>query len=87
MADIDFNLFNLITQVGEGKIEIYDAELRRQLNPTTADLRFADSIVKSVLENQGPAILNSTGKYLWNDINLFNSGVTVTCWDFITVGH
>lgn len=49
--------------MGEGKIDIHDAELRRQLNLTTADLRFADSIVKSVLENQGTAYLNSTGKY------------------------
>ena len=35
-------------QVSEGKVEILDAELRRQLSLSTEDLRFADNIVKQV---------------------------------------
>ena len=34
---------------GEGKIDIHDQELRKQLNLTTADLRFADDLVKATV--------------------------------------
>ena len=39
-----------LTQLEDARVEVYDPELRRQLNLTTEDLRFADFIVKSVSE-------------------------------------
>ena len=43
---------------------MYDPELRRQLNLSTADLRFADNLVKIVTENQGGDLFDETGEYL-----------------------
>lgn len=45
----------------EGKIEIHDPDLRKQVNLTTADLRFADYLVKAtVTEGESDLFLDDT---------------------------
>ena len=48
-------------QVEEALIQIHDPELRKLLNPTTADLRFADYLVRHVTENRDDVFLDGTG--------------------------
>lgn len=48
-------------QVEEARIQIHDPELRKILNLTTADLRFADYVVKHVTENRDDVFLDGTG--------------------------
>ncbi|NXF88532.1 AVL9 protein, partial [Eubucco bourcierii] len=43
------------------EVQIHDPELRKILNPTTADLRFADYLVKHVTENRDDVFLDGTG--------------------------
>lgn len=45
----------------EANIHIQDPELRKVLNLTTADLRFADYLVKHVTENRDDVFLDGTG--------------------------
>ena len=45
----------------EARIHIQDAELRRLLALTTADLRFADYLLKHVMENREDVFLDGTG--------------------------
>jgi hypothetical protein len=40
-----------IQQIDGGKVDILDIELRKQLNLSTEDLRFADFLVKSVIND------------------------------------
>jgi len=47
--------------VTDGKVEFHDIELRRQLSLTTADLRFADHLVRSISDEKGNIFLDSTG--------------------------
>ncbi|XP_005249727.1 late secretory pathway protein AVL9 homolog isoform X4 [Homo sapiens] len=47
--------------VEEALIQIHDPELRKLLNPTTADLRFADYLVRHVTENRDDVFLDGTG--------------------------
>uniref|UniRef100_A0AAY5KGK2 UDENN domain-containing protein n=1 Tax=Esox lucius TaxID=8010 RepID=A0AAY5KGK2_ESOLU len=47
--------------VEEAKIQIGDPELRKLLSLTTADLRFADYLVKHVTENREDVFLDGTG--------------------------
>ncbi len=42
-------------------MEILDPELRRQLTLTTADLRFAENLVKMASENQDDLLFGETG--------------------------
>ena len=42
-------------------MDILDPELRRQLSLTTADLRFADYLVRCVTEDSGDVFLDDTG--------------------------
>lgn len=42
-------------------VHIQDLELRKTLNLTTADLRFADYLVKHVTENRDDVFLDGTG--------------------------
>lgn len=42
-------------------MQIHDPELRKILNPTTADLRFSDYLVKHVTENRDDVFLDGTG--------------------------
>ena len=58
--------FNQITniflfKVCDAKIDILDPELRKQLTLTTADLRFAENLVKSSTDNQGDQLFDETG--------------------------
>lgn len=45
----------------EARILIHDPELRKVLSLTTADLRFADYLVKHVTENRDDVFLDGTG--------------------------
>nr|XP_014346362.1 PREDICTED: late secretory pathway protein AVL9 homolog isoform X2 [Latimeria chalumnae] len=55
------HLSDAIVEVEEARIQIHDPELRKVLNPTTADLRFADYLVKHVTENRDDVFLDGTG--------------------------
>uniref|UniRef100_A0A7N8XE74 AVL9 homolog (S. cerevisiase) n=1 Tax=Mastacembelus armatus TaxID=205130 RepID=A0A7N8XE74_9TELE len=55
------HLSDAIVEVEEARIQIHDPELRRILNLTTADLRFADYLVKHVMENRDDVFLDGTG--------------------------
>ncbi|KFM58158.1 Late secretory pathway protein AVL9-like protein, partial [Stegodyphus mimosarum] len=54
-------LFDVIVEVEDGKIEILDPELKKQLNLTTEDLRFADHLVRHVMEDRQDVFLDGTG--------------------------
>ncbi|CAG5133981.1 unnamed protein product [Candidula unifasciata] len=45
-------LIDVLVEVGDGKLDIRDKELQRHLSLTTADLRFADYLVKIVTEEK-----------------------------------
>uniref|UniRef100_A0A671RB64 UDENN domain-containing protein n=1 Tax=Sinocyclocheilus anshuiensis TaxID=1608454 RepID=A0A671RB64_9TELE len=47
--------------VDEARIQIHDPELRKMLYLSTADLRFADYLVKHVTENKEDVFLDGTG--------------------------
>ncbi|KAG8572451.1 hypothetical protein GDO81_012047 [Engystomops pustulosus] len=51
----------IFTKVEDARISIHDPELRKILNPTTADLRFIDHLVKHVTENRDDVFLDGTG--------------------------
>ncbi|XP_023569223.1 late secretory pathway protein AVL9 homolog isoform X2 [Octodon degus] len=51
----------IFTKVEEALIQIQDPELRKLLHPTTADLRFADYLVRHVTENRDDVFLDGTG--------------------------
>ncbi|KAM8966361.1 late secretory pathway protein AVL9 homolog [Pelodytes ibericus] len=55
------HLSDAIVEVEETRIQIHDPELRKTLNPTTADLRFTDHLVKHVTENRDDVFLDGTG--------------------------
>lgn len=55
------HLSDAIVEVEEAVIQIHDPELRKLLNPTTADLRFADYLVRHVTENRDDVFLDGTG--------------------------
>ncbi|XP_047424029.1 late secretory pathway protein AVL9 homolog [Mugil cephalus] len=55
------HLSDAIVEVEEARIQIQDPELRKVLSLTTADLRFADYLVKHVTENRDDVFLDGTG--------------------------
>ncbi|XP_054707276.1 LOW QUALITY PROTEIN: late secretory pathway protein AVL9 homolog [Uloborus diversus] len=55
------HLFDVIIEVEDGKIEIVDPELKKQLHLTTEDLRFADHLVRHVMEDKQDVFLDGTG--------------------------
>lgn len=55
------HLSDAIVDVEEARIQIQDPELRKILSLTTADLRFADYLVKHVTENRNDVFLDGTG--------------------------
>lgn len=55
------HLSDAIVEVEEALIQIHDPELKKLLNPTTADLRFADYLVRHVTENRDDVFLDGTG--------------------------
>ncbi|XP_068940400.1 late secretory pathway protein AVL9 homolog [Petaurus breviceps papuanus] len=55
------HLSDAVVEVEEAVIHIHDPELRKILSPTTADLRFADDLVKHVTENRDDVFLDGTG--------------------------
>ncbi|XP_077515438.1 late secretory pathway protein AVL9 homolog [Amblyomma americanum] len=54
------HLFDVIVEVDECKITILDNDLRRQLYLTMEDLRFADYVVKNVLDDSRDLFLDGT---------------------------
>lgn len=54
------HLFDVIVEVDECKITILDNDLRRQLYLTMEDLRFADYLVKNVLDDSRDLFLDGT---------------------------
>lgn len=55
------HLSDAVVEVEEARIHIQDPELRKTLSLTTADLRFADYLVKHVTENRDDVFLDGTG--------------------------
>uniref|UniRef100_A0A0F7ZDR1 Late secretory pathway protein AVL9 n=2 Tax=Crotalus TaxID=8728 RepID=A0A0F7ZDR1_CROAD len=55
------HLSDAIVEIEEALVQIHDPDLRKVLNPTTADLRFADFLVKHVTENRDDVFLDGTG--------------------------
>nr|XP_057916418.1 late secretory pathway protein AVL9 homolog [Doryrhamphus excisus] len=55
------HLSDAIIEVEEAAVHIQDPELRKILSLTTADLRFADYLVKHVTENRDDVFLDGTG--------------------------
>lgn len=55
------HLSDAVVDVDEAQILIHDPELRKMLNLSTADLRFADYLVKHVTENKEDVFLDGTG--------------------------
>ncbi|XP_026557992.1 late secretory pathway protein AVL9 homolog isoform X2 [Pseudonaja textilis] len=51
----------VFTKIEEALVQVHDPDLRKVLNPTTADLRFADFLVKHVTENRDDVFLDGTG--------------------------
>ncbi|XP_076014150.1 late secretory pathway protein AVL9 homolog [Genypterus blacodes] len=55
------HLSDAIVEVEEARVQIHDPELRKLLSLTTADLRFADYLVKHVTDNRDDVFLDGTG--------------------------
>ncbi|KAI1242923.1 Late secretory pathway protein AVL9, partial [Lamprotornis superbus] len=55
------HLSDAIVEIEDAHVQIHDPELRKILNPTTADLRFSDYLVKHVTENRDDVFLDGTG--------------------------
>ncbi|XP_053714707.1 late secretory pathway protein AVL9 homolog [Synchiropus splendidus] len=55
------HLSDAVVEVEDAAIHIQDPELRKVLSLTTADLRFADYLVKHVTENRDDVFLDGTG--------------------------
>ncbi|MBN3313115.1 AVL9 protein, partial [Atractosteus spatula] len=55
------HLSDAVVDVEEARIQIQDPELRKLLSLTTADLRFADYLVKHVTDNREDVFLDGTG--------------------------
>ncbi|KAK5849765.1 hypothetical protein PBY51_014071 [Eleginops maclovinus] len=55
------HLSDAIVEVEKALVQIQDPELRKTLDLTTADLRFADYLVKHVTENRDDVFLDGTG--------------------------
>ncbi|KAM9827035.1 late secretory pathway protein AVL9 homolog [Neosynchiropus ocellatus] len=55
------HLSDAVVEVEDAAIAIQDPELRKVLSLTTADLRFADYLVKHVTENRDDVFLDGTG--------------------------
>ncbi|XP_074844251.1 late secretory pathway protein AVL9 homolog isoform X2 [Carettochelys insculpta] len=55
------HLSDAIVEIEEALVHIHDPDLRKILNLTTADLRFADYLVKHVTENRDDVFLDGTG--------------------------
>ncbi|CAL1530920.1 unnamed protein product [Lymnaea stagnalis] len=53
-------LIDVFIEIQDGKLDIRDKELQKQLNLTTADLRFADYLVKTVTDDRPGLFLDGT---------------------------
>ncbi|KAM9774843.1 late secretory pathway protein AVL9 homolog [Syngnathus typhle] len=55
------HLSDAVVEVEEAGVHIHDGDLRKVLGLTTADLRFADYLLKHVMENRDDVFLDGTG--------------------------
>ncbi|XP_077479876.1 late secretory pathway protein AVL9 homolog [Stigmatopora argus] len=55
------HLSDALVEVEEGGVQVHDGELRKVLSLTTADLRFADHLLKHVTDNRDDVFLDGTG--------------------------
>ncbi|XP_049605978.1 late secretory pathway protein AVL9 homolog [Syngnathus scovelli] len=55
------HLSDAVVEVEEAAVHIHDGDLRKVLGLTTADLRFADYLLKHVMENRDDVFLDGTG--------------------------
>ncbi|XP_022099015.1 late secretory pathway protein AVL9 homolog [Acanthaster planci] len=55
------HLLDVLVEVEEGKVIVFDPELRKQLSLSTADLRFVDFLIKNVSDKSEDVYLNNTG--------------------------
>ncbi|XP_013793559.1 late secretory pathway protein AVL9 homolog [Limulus polyphemus] len=55
------HLFDVLVEIEDSRIDIFDAELRKQLHLTTEDLRFADYLVRHVSDESSDIFLDGTG--------------------------
>ncbi|XP_068437428.1 late secretory pathway protein AVL9 homolog [Clinocottus analis] len=55
------HLSDAVVEVEEAGVLVQDPELRKTLSLTTADLRFADYLLKHVMENRDDVFLDGTG--------------------------
>lgn len=78
------HLTDVVIEVSEGKIEFNDRELQKLLNLTTADLRFADIIVKAVIGDDEDSPFETTeweggDEWLRAQFRLYLQSLLVTC--------
>jgi len=55
------SLFDAVIELETGRIDIFDDELRRQLELTKEDLRFADHIIRHVVQERTNTFLDGVG--------------------------
>ncbi|XP_033639205.1 late secretory pathway protein AVL9 homolog [Asterias rubens] len=55
------HLIDVLVEVEDGKVLVFDSELRKELSLSTADLRFADFLIKHVSEKSQDLYLDNTG--------------------------
>lgn len=55
------SLFDVVIELETGRIDIFDDELRRQLELTKEDLRFADHIIRHVIQERTNTFLDGVG--------------------------
>jgi len=55
------SLFDAVIELETGRIDIFDEDLRRQLELTKEDLRFADHIIRNVIQDRTNTFLDGVG--------------------------
>lgn len=78
------HLTDIVIEISEGKIDFHDRELQKILNLTTADLRFADIIVKAVIGDSEDGAFETTGweggdEWLRAQFRVYLQSLLVTC--------
>ncbi|XP_071156879.1 late secretory pathway protein AVL9 homolog isoform X1 [Mytilus edulis] len=78
------HLTDAVVEVSEEKIEFHDKELQKLLNLTTADLRFADILVKAVVGDSEDSLFETTGweggdEWLRAQFKVYLQSLLVTC--------
>ncbi|KAJ8025325.1 Late secretory pathway protein AVL9-like [Holothuria leucospilota] len=80
-------ILDVIVEIESGEVTILDQELRKQLNLTTADLRFSDYVVNTVLnQHNDESDINNTGweggeEWIRAQFKLYLLSLLATCAD------